>query len=93
VSYLNIAVLVGTLSLALFNSAKDDITRYFSYAYAVISIGIIVRVSYSHLSWKALTLYSRYMATSCISTESPSSVAEIPITSVRALSCTLSHQS
>jgi hypothetical protein len=42
VSYLNIAILVGTFSIALFNAAQDDITRYFSYAYAVISMGVIV---------------------------------------------------
>lgn len=40
------AVLIGTLALALFNASKDDISRYFAYAYAVISVGILVRVSH-----------------------------------------------
>lgn len=43
ISYLNIAMLIGTLAIALFNAAKDDIARYMAYAYAVISVGIIVR--------------------------------------------------
>ena len=46
IAYLNMAVLIGTLALALFNASKDDISRYFAYAYAVISVGILVsRVS------------------------------------------------
>ncbi|KAI0733603.1 hypothetical protein C8Q72DRAFT_600546 [Fomitopsis betulina] len=42
IAYLNMAVLIGTLALALFNASKDDISRYFAYAYAVISVGILV---------------------------------------------------
>ena len=42
---MNMAVLIGTLALALFNASKDDISRYFAYAYAVISVGILVRAS------------------------------------------------
>ncbi|KIP11074.1 hypothetical protein PHLGIDRAFT_18150 [Phlebiopsis gigantea 11061_1 CR5-6] len=42
VSYLNIAVLVGTLSLALFNASKDQIARDFAYVYAVISVVILI---------------------------------------------------
>jgi len=38
------SVLVGTLSVALFNASKDSIARNFAYLYAVISIGILVRV-------------------------------------------------
>ncbi|KZT67947.1 hypothetical protein DAEQUDRAFT_728462 [Daedalea quercina L-15889] len=41
IAYLNMAVLIGTLSLALFNASKDDVSRYFAYSYAVISIGIL----------------------------------------------------
>lgn len=46
ISYLNAAVLLGTLSLALFNASKDPIGRYFAYVYAVISVGILVRLVY-----------------------------------------------
>ncbi|KAI0072529.1 hypothetical protein K474DRAFT_1711509 [Panus rudis PR-1116 ss-1] len=42
VSYLNIGVFMGTLSLALFNASKDDIARDFAYVYAIISAGIII---------------------------------------------------
>ncbi|THH00373.1 hypothetical protein EW026_g2142 [Hermanssonia centrifuga] len=45
VSYLNIAVLIGTLSLALFNASKDQIARNFAYIYAAISVGVLVRDS------------------------------------------------
>jgi hypothetical protein len=44
VSYLNMAILIGTLSVALFNASKDPIARNFAYVYAVISIGILVRI-------------------------------------------------
>ena len=43
VSWLNISVLVGSLALALFNAAKDDVARRFAYAYALISVGVLVR--------------------------------------------------
>jgi len=42
IAYLNTSVLVGTLALALFNASKDQIARNFAYAYAVISIGILI---------------------------------------------------
>ncbi|EKM57813.1 uncharacterized protein PHACADRAFT_251676 [Phanerochaete carnosa HHB-10118-sp] len=42
VSYLNIAVLIGTLSLALFNASKDQIARNFAYTYAAISVGVLI---------------------------------------------------
>ncbi|KZT01373.1 uncharacterized protein LAESUDRAFT_480536 [Laetiporus sulphureus 93-53] len=50
ISYLNIAVLVGTLAMALFNASKDQIARNFAYAYAAISVGILVYgyVVYQH---------------------------------------------
>lgn len=46
VSWLNISVLLGALSLALFNASKDQIARDFAYAYALISIGVLVREFY-----------------------------------------------
>jgi uncharacterized membrane protein YidH (DUF202 family) len=42
VSWLNISVLLGTLALALFNAARDDVARGFAYSYALISIGVLV---------------------------------------------------
>lgn len=45
VSYLNVAILVGTLSLALFNASKDEVARNMAYAYAVISVGTLVSAS------------------------------------------------
>ncbi len=42
VSYLNVSVLVGTLSLALFNASKDQVAKNMAYAYAVISVGTLV---------------------------------------------------
>ena len=43
VSWLNIGILLTTLSLALYNASKDDIATYFAYAYAAISICVLVR--------------------------------------------------
>jgi len=42
ISYLNIGVLIATLALALFNASKDAVARNFAYAYAAISVGVIV---------------------------------------------------
>ncbi|OSX57630.1 hypothetical protein POSPLADRAFT_1174167 [Postia placenta MAD-698-R-SB12] len=42
IAYLNTSVLVGTLALALFNASKDQIARNFAYAYALISVAILV---------------------------------------------------
>ncbi|EPQ52723.1 hypothetical protein GLOTRDRAFT_140362 [Gloeophyllum trabeum ATCC 11539] len=42
VSYLNIAMLMGTFSLALFNTSKDQIARNFAYVYAGLSVAIVV---------------------------------------------------
>lgn len=42
ISYLDVAILLGTFSLALFNGSKDQIARNFAYAYAAISVGILV---------------------------------------------------
>jgi hypothetical protein len=44
ISWLNLAVLLGALSLALFNASKDDLSRSFAYTYALISIGTLVRL-------------------------------------------------
>ena len=43
VSWLNISVLLATLSLGLFNASKDDVARRFAYVYAVISVCVLVR--------------------------------------------------
>ncbi|KAJ3739252.1 hypothetical protein DFH05DRAFT_537060 [Lentinula detonsa] len=50
VSWLNLAVLLGTLALALFNSSKDTVARNFAYTYAVISVGVLIYgyVLYQH---------------------------------------------
>ncbi|KAF9069011.1 hypothetical protein BDP27DRAFT_1383409 [Rhodocollybia butyracea] len=50
VSWLNLAVLLGALSLALFNASKDAIARNFAYTYAAISICVLVYgyVLYQH---------------------------------------------
>ncbi|KAL1739823.1 hypothetical protein HDZ31DRAFT_48737 [Schizophyllum fasciatum] len=42
ISWLNMAVLLGTLSIALFNASKDKVARYFAYIYALISIGTLI---------------------------------------------------
>ncbi|KAF7336781.1 Vacuole non-autophagic-related protein [Mycena venus] len=50
VAWLNIAVLIGTLALALFNASKDQIARNFAYLYALISVGVMIYgyVLYQH---------------------------------------------
>ncbi|KAG1905417.1 uncharacterized protein F5891DRAFT_1009253 [Suillus fuscotomentosus] len=42
ISWLNLAVLLGTLALALFNASKDIVAQRFAYTYALISIGVLV---------------------------------------------------
>ncbi|KAI8980074.1 hypothetical protein BD414DRAFT_493546 [Trametes punicea] len=42
ISYLQTSVLIGTLALALFNASKDDIARDFAYAYAALSVAVLV---------------------------------------------------
>ncbi|KAG6334487.1 hypothetical protein ID866_4598 [Astraeus odoratus] len=42
ISWLNTAVLLGTLALALFNASKEAVARNFAYAYAAISVGVVV---------------------------------------------------
>nr|GAT57368.1 predicted protein [Mycena chlorophos] len=50
VAWLNVAVLLGTLALALFNASKDPIARAFAYVYAIISVGVLIYgyVLYQH---------------------------------------------
>ncbi|KAI0649403.1 hypothetical protein C8Q79DRAFT_1007921 [Trametes meyenii] len=42
IAYLQTSVLVGTLALALFNASKDHIARNFAYAYAALSVAVLV---------------------------------------------------
>ncbi|KAG8834583.1 hypothetical protein FRC17_008252 [Serendipita sp. 399] len=42
IAYLNIALLLGTLSLMLFNATTDPISRRFAYTYAAISIVVLI---------------------------------------------------
>ena len=42
VSWLSNAILLASLSVALFNASKDDIAKRFAYIYALISIGVLV---------------------------------------------------
>ena len=71
VSYLNVAILVGTLSLALFNASKDEVARNMAYAYAVISVGTLVSASclYRFVGSSIQSCQYRFMATQSISVE------------------------
>ncbi|KAH7925842.1 hypothetical protein BV22DRAFT_1010405 [Leucogyrophana mollusca] len=42
ISWLNLAVLLGTLALALFNASDEIIARSFAYTYALISVGVLI---------------------------------------------------
>ncbi|KAH8831564.1 hypothetical protein DL96DRAFT_1552857 [Flagelloscypha sp. PMI_526] len=42
VAWLNLSILMGTLSIALFNAAKDDVALKFAYFYALVSVGTTV---------------------------------------------------
>lgn len=42
VSYLNMGVLLSTLSLALFNASNDAVSLIFAYIYAFISLAVLV---------------------------------------------------
>lgn len=55
ISWLNLSVLLGTLALALFNASRDVVAQSFAYAYALISVGVLVnicksviRIKYAH---------------------------------------------
>ena len=69
-SYLNIAVLIGTLSLALFNASKDQIARNFAYVYAVISVVVLVS-SKLLCSLRYAHTIGRFMDMLYINVESP----------------------
>ena len=51
ISWLNVSIILATLSLGLFNASKDDIARKFAYVYAFISVAILVSwyMRYPHL--------------------------------------------
>ena len=40
-SYVNVALLLGTLALALFNASDDIVARRFGYTYALISLVVL----------------------------------------------------
>jgi hypothetical protein len=42
VSWVNISILLATLSLGLFNASKDEIAQGFAYFYAFISVFALV---------------------------------------------------
>ncbi|KAI0685956.1 hypothetical protein BC835DRAFT_483197 [Cytidiella melzeri] len=42
VSYLNVSILIGALSLALFNASKDQVAKNMAYTYAAISVGTLI---------------------------------------------------
>jgi hypothetical protein len=48
------SVLIGTFAVALFNASKDPIASKFAYLYALISVGILVRI--------LLTLRKKYLS-------------------------------
>lgn len=52
-SYLNVAVLMGTLAAALFNASKDDIARKFAYTYALISLAVL---SYGYVLYQKVCI-------------------------------------
>lgn len=42
---MNMAILIATFAVALFNASADDISRYFAYFYALVSVGVLVSPS------------------------------------------------
>ncbi|KAI6168123.1 hypothetical protein EDD17DRAFT_1532027 [Pisolithus thermaeus] len=42
IAWLNTAILIGTLALALFNASEEPIGRRFAYVYAAISVGVVI---------------------------------------------------
>ncbi|TFK49515.1 hypothetical protein OE88DRAFT_1661989 [Heliocybe sulcata] len=57
VSYLNLAMIMGTFSLALFNTSRDQIAKTFAYVYAGISVAIVI---YAYLLYQyRITLIRR----------------------------------
>lgn len=64
VSWMNVAILLATLSLALYNGSKDAIATSFAYVYAVISICTLVCFPSLFIFQKLSFSYNlvRYMA-------------------------------
>lgn len=56
ISWLNLAVLLGTLALALFNASKDIVAQRFAYTYALISIGVLVNTPKSAIYNKPMLM-------------------------------------
>jgi hypothetical protein len=56
------SVLIGTLAVALFNASKDPIARNFAYLYAVISVGILVRIvrTFSNFARSFFSFFSAF---------------------------------
>ncbi|KAF9223701.1 hypothetical protein BS17DRAFT_733388 [Gyrodon lividus] len=50
ISWLNLAILLGTLALALFNASHEPIARTFAYVYAAISVGVVIYGFYLYQS-------------------------------------------
>ncbi|KAH7884383.1 hypothetical protein F5I97DRAFT_1447013 [Phlebopus sp. FC_14] len=50
ISWLNLAVLLGALAVALFNASDEFVARNFAYTYAVISVGVVVYGFYLYQS-------------------------------------------
>ncbi|VDB92286.1 unnamed protein product [Peniophora sp. CBMAI 1063] len=50
IAYMNMAILIATFAVALFNASADDVSRYFAYFYALVSVGVLVYgyVLYQH---------------------------------------------
>lgn len=42
IAWLNTAILIGTLALALFNASEEPVGRRFAYVYAAISVGVVI---------------------------------------------------
>jgi hypothetical protein len=52
ISWLNLSVLIATLAMALFNASEDnEVARTFAYAYATISVGVLVSGSFIYISF------------------------------------------
>ncbi|KAG8859286.1 hypothetical protein FRB96_004501 [Tulasnella sp. 330] len=49
ISYVNVCILLGTLSAALFNASKDNVARNLAYTYALISL---VTLCYSYVLYQ-----------------------------------------
>jgi hypothetical protein len=44
-AWLNNAIIIATMAVALFNASKDQVARNFAYFYALVSVGVLVRFS------------------------------------------------